>query len=217
MKKINAKNATKTLALLSQEKKDLSFDFNPVLTEKGTYRCECYLPLIEKLIVGIGEDKISSIDNLTKQTSKLIDDYLSTHPDYKLDNPFDGYEYEIEEDDFGFISLRMSQKENERQNELFEERVNRLSLFGEKVVDDFKYRFGKNYQPFIMIINREMIGENATEKEAMDYVSKWMIDKLPKHCVPFTCSLNDDLFIIVGASSKIVSAFDEATIDAKDA
>lgn len=71
------------------------------------YVCEIRLPLIEKTVIGIGDSKIDSIDNATKQASSLIDKYLSTNPNVTVENYFNGKEYVLEEDDNGYLSIHL--------------------------------------------------------------------------------------------------------------
>ena len=109
MKSINADKIIKTINWMVND------DYNDSLLEPirkdDLYVCEIRLPLIEKTVIGIGDSKIDSIDNATKQASTLIDEYLSANPNVTVENYFNGKEYVLEEDDNGYLSIHLK-KEN---------------------------------------------------------------------------------------------------------
>ena len=110
MKQIEAKEVIKTLNWIAQADEDGRSVLEPALNKKGIYECAVRLPLIEKTVIGIGDCKLESIDNATKQSSKLIDQYVEENPDCKVDNVFGDSKYILEEDDNGYLCIRLIQE-----------------------------------------------------------------------------------------------------------
>ncbi len=110
MKRIDAKEVIKTLNWISQSDEDGQAVLEPKLNGKGTYECIVHLPLIEKTVIGIGDTKLESIDNASKESSKLIDKYLEDNPDSAVKNAFGESEYVLEEDEKGYLCIRMIQE-----------------------------------------------------------------------------------------------------------
>ncbi|MBQ9265727.1 MAG: hypothetical protein IJ186_01470 [Bacilli bacterium] len=99
MKSIDAKEVIKTLNRITQADVDAQPILEPKKNENGIYKCVVYLPLIDKTVIGIGDSKIESIDNATKQSSKLIDEYLEENPHYITNDFFGESSYILVEDD----------------------------------------------------------------------------------------------------------------------
>ena len=108
MKSISADKVIKTINWMVND------DYNDSLLESirkdDLYVCEIRLPLIEKTVIGIGDSKIDSIDNATKQASNLIDEYLSASPHVTVENYFNVKEYVLEEDDNGYLSIHLKKR-----------------------------------------------------------------------------------------------------------
>ena len=111
MKTIEAKNVIKTLNWIAQADGDDESVLEPKINQKGFYECVVHLPLIEKTVIGLGDTKLESIENTTKETSKLIDQYLEEHSETKLKNVFDSSRYILEEDDEGCLYIHFMKKE----------------------------------------------------------------------------------------------------------
>ena len=107
MKQIEAKEIIKTLNWIAQSPADGQSVLEPKLNKKGIYECTIHLPLIEKTVIGIGKDKLESIDNATKQSSKLIDEYLEENSEYEIKKVFFGSRYILEEDDNGCLCIHL--------------------------------------------------------------------------------------------------------------
>ena len=56
-------------------------------------------------MIGIGETKIESIDNASKQSSKLIDSYMKEHPKIVINESLSEDKYILKEDDKGYLSI----------------------------------------------------------------------------------------------------------------
>lgn len=110
MKQIEAKEVIKTLNWIAQADEDGQSVLEPTLNKKGIYECVVHLPLIEKTVIGIGDYKLESIDNATKQSSKLIDEYLQENPDTVIKDVFDGDRYILQEDDNGYLYIHLMQE-----------------------------------------------------------------------------------------------------------
>ena len=110
MKRIEANKVIKTLNWIAQVDEDGQSVLEPKLNKKGIYECEIHLPIIEKTVIGLGDDKLESIDNATQQTSNLIDEYLEEHPDAEVRNIFGGQRYVLEEDDSGYLCIHLIQE-----------------------------------------------------------------------------------------------------------
>ena len=108
MKMINAKEVIKTLNWIAQVDEDGQSILEPILNDKRIYECQIDLPLIEKTVVGLGISKIASIDNATRQASRLIDEYLENDKSIVVKDYFKGNDYILEEDDNGFLYLYLS-------------------------------------------------------------------------------------------------------------
>ena len=109
MKRIEANKIIKTLNWIAQADEDGQSVLEPKLNKKGIYECEIHLPLIEKTVIGLGDDKLESIDNATQQTSKLIDEYLEDYPETTIRNIFGDQRYVLEEDDGGYLCILLIQ------------------------------------------------------------------------------------------------------------
>ena len=112
MKRIEASKIIKTLNWIAQIDEDGQSVLEPKLNKKGIYECEIHLPLIEKTVIGLGDDKLDSIDNATKQTSKLIDEYLEEYPETVIRNVFGDQRYVLEEDDGGCLCIHLTKEKN---------------------------------------------------------------------------------------------------------
>lgn len=110
MKQIEANEVIKTLDWIAQTGEGCQPVLEPTLVKEGIYECLIYLPLVEKTVIGIGGYKLESIDNATKQSSKLIDDYLKKNPDYELKSSFSGPRCILREDDNGYLSIHFIQE-----------------------------------------------------------------------------------------------------------
>ena len=107
MKRIEANKVIKTLNWIAQADEDGQSVLEPKLNKKGIYECEIRLPLIEKTVIGLGDDKLESIDNATQQTSNLIDEYLDEYPKTEIRNVFGNQRYVLEEDDSGYLCIHL--------------------------------------------------------------------------------------------------------------
>lgn len=110
MKKIDAHYLLKTMSWVCKKCDCKSHDLEPKLNKHGFYECKIYLPILDKIVVGLGETKIDSIDNVTKQSSLLIDEYLQNNPDVLFENEFKNKPYILEEDDSGNLVLCITKK-----------------------------------------------------------------------------------------------------------
>lgn len=110
MKQIEAKEIIKTLNWIAQADEDSQSVLEPKRNKNGIYECLVYLPLIEKTVIGIGDCKLESIDNATKQSSKLIEEYLEENPYYEIKNLFGDSRYVLEEDDNGYLCIHLMQE-----------------------------------------------------------------------------------------------------------
>jgi hypothetical protein len=110
MKQIEAKEVIKTLNWIAQADEDGQSVLEPKRNRNGIYECLVRLPLIEKTVIGIGDHKLESIDNATKQTSKLIDEYLEENPDCEVKNMFGNSRYVLEEDDNECLYIHLMQE-----------------------------------------------------------------------------------------------------------
>ena len=110
MKQIEAEEVIKTLNWIAQADEEGQSVLEPIRNRNGIYECLVHLPLIEKTVIGIGDYKLESIDNATKQSSKLIDEYLEENPDCEVKNTFGDSRYVLEEDDNGYLCIRLMQE-----------------------------------------------------------------------------------------------------------
>lgn len=110
MKQIEAKEVIKTLNWIAQADEDGQSVLEPKRNRNGIYECLVHLPLIEKTVIGIGDYKLESIDNATKQSSKLIDEYLEENPNCEVKNMFGDSRYVLEEDDNGYLCIHLMQE-----------------------------------------------------------------------------------------------------------
>lgn len=110
MKQIEAKEVIKTLNWIAQADEDDQSVLEPMLNKKGIYECVIHLPLIEKTVIGVGDCKLESIDNATKQSSKLIDIYLEEHPKLEIRDAFANSRYVLEEDEKGYLCIHLMQE-----------------------------------------------------------------------------------------------------------
>ena len=110
MKRIEANKVVKTLNWIAQADEDGQSILEPKFNENGIYECEIYLPLIEKTVIGLGNNKLESIDNATQQASNLIDEYLEIYPEHNIRNVFGHQKYILEEDDHGYLCIHLIQE-----------------------------------------------------------------------------------------------------------
>lgn len=107
MKQIDAKDVIKIINWISQSDEDGQTVLEPTLTDRGAYTCAIHLPLLQKTVVGIGNTKLESIDNATKESSKLIDEYLKCNPEFEAKELIKGH-YILEEEN-GCLCIRLKQ------------------------------------------------------------------------------------------------------------
>lgn len=110
MKTIDASNIVKTMNFKCAVSSDEVNSIVTIRDRNGIYRSECYLPLIDKTIIGIGNSSIEAVDNTYLKASAIIDEYLEDHPDL-IDKEFlEDSNYVLEEDEYGFLSLEVINK-----------------------------------------------------------------------------------------------------------
>ena len=109
MKRIEANKILKTFNWIWHADKEYKTVLEPILNEDNIYEFEIHLPLINKTVIGLGDDKMESIDNATQQASNLIDEYVEKHPEAPAINGFGDWRYVLEEDDGGHLRLYISQ------------------------------------------------------------------------------------------------------------
>ena len=107
MKKIEANKVVKTLTWIAWNDEHDQTVLEPRLNKRGIYECEIHLPIINKVVIGLGDDKLESIDNATHQASNLIDEYLEENPKTAIDSSFDSEKYVLEEDDSGYLCIHV--------------------------------------------------------------------------------------------------------------
>jgi len=112
MKQIEATDVIKTLNWIAQAEETNKNVLEPTLNKNGIYECCVELPLIKKTVIGVGDLKIEAIDNLAKESSKLIDEYLKKNPSYDFKTPFKNLRYVLMEDDNGYLTIHLKKKEN---------------------------------------------------------------------------------------------------------
>lgn len=109
MKTIDASNIVKTLNFKCALSKDGYTSIETARDENGIYRCECYLPIINKTIIGIGDSSIEAVDNAYTKASAIIDEYLTDHPGLIDKEDLEDSRFILEEDEHGFLSLEVIQ------------------------------------------------------------------------------------------------------------
>ena len=110
MKQIDATEVIKTLNWISQLDEEGQTVLEPKLNGKGVYECIVHLPLIEKTVIGIGDTKLESIDNVAKESSKLINGFLDDNPELIVKNALGESQDVLEEDENGYLCIRMIQE-----------------------------------------------------------------------------------------------------------
>ena len=111
MKQIDAKEVVKTLNWIAQADEDGQSVLEPKRNRNGIYECLVHLTKNEKTVIGIGDCKLESIDNATKQSSLLIDKYIEENPNYETKDLFGGSRYVLDENDNGHLCIHLVKKE----------------------------------------------------------------------------------------------------------
>lgn len=113
MREIKANNIIKTLNWIIQTNDEEPFILEPVKGDEGLYRCVIHLSLVDKTIIGLGKDKLESIDNATSQSSIQISNYVENHPDVVIEELLNTNDYILQEDDEVNLSIhKIKRREN---------------------------------------------------------------------------------------------------------
>lgn len=109
MKRIKANRIMKTLRFISKAGGGVVPVLEAKLNNNNLYECVIYLPLINKTVIGLGDDKLDSVDNATKKTEFLIDEYLKENPCFFWEFHSDS-DYVLEEDNDGNLCMHLLKK-----------------------------------------------------------------------------------------------------------
>lgn len=114
MRQIDAKNLMRCVEWIESHDKNAQFILEPRINKEGLYESITFLPLIEKTVIGIGNNKLDSIDNVANEAVRLIDEYVKDHPEEEIKNQDflkDCVEI-LKEDDNGNLSIYCGPKQN---------------------------------------------------------------------------------------------------------
>lgn len=145
--------------------------------DDGKWKCEIELPLINKTIKSISSTEVNAMKNACDRASRLIEDYMSKHPELVIHNMFKGQEYIFEEDEYGrFVSAGLSHRARKK-NITDLEKMNSDSI---KIVQEMVKKLTKVYKTdknlFVQVIDQSMYDDEKTIPQILNET----VDKLEK-------------------------------------
>ena len=172
--------------------------------EDGRWRCEINLPLICDKIVSTSKTEVGAIKNASDKAARVINQYMNSHPELSIQNPYKGKNYIFEEDDYGrYKSAHLSNLERKRMANHFEN-ANSSSI---KIIQNAIKRIAKLYGTsdnlLIQVLDQSLFDD---DKPICQILNEYVDQTEIKFNTTSTSAFYDkDIgkFILIGFSSPI--------------
>ena len=201
MKRIEVKEIVMLVNWISQVDEKLADEiFSPKKNEEGDWISEVRLPLIDKTVIGLGQDKLVSIKNMAVKASQLIKEYMKEHPKIKVKDLFGADCYDLVEDDDGYISIEISKKEIKKQELIETEIFTKMQGFGKSIIDEFEEKLG-TYGDLYLSVKSVDLFEKGLSEDQMIRISSDSI-KHNKGMTKSTSFIKNGLVVTIGLTKE---------------
>lgn len=179
-------------------------EFKTIMADQlpnGMWACEIELPLVNEKVKALSSDQIKAMVNVAEKATKLIQDYLKSNPDVKWPPLSKFRHYEIEIDEFGFVTAGRNseyrKKDSERMLMIEQESIKAVK----KAVSRIKRLNGSDKDLFIQVIDRSLFDKDATNDEIFRKIFDTMYDQHNIYIHTMFCDNDSNHITVVGFTS----------------
>lgn len=203
MKRIEVKEIVTVVNWVSQVDEELADEIlSPKKNKDGDWTSEVKLPLINKTVIGLGKDKLESIKNMAIKASQLIEEYTKEHPEIKVKDLFGADCYDLIEDNDGYVSIEISNKERKKQGLIDMEIFTKMQDFGKSVLDEFEEKLGKYGDLFLSVQSVSLFDKELTEDQIIKITHDSIPDNPSAGVTKSTTFVKDGLVVTVGLTEE---------------
>ena len=151
-----------------------SVEANIVANQYDSYRwiCEIDLPLINKKVTSIAMSEVNAMVKTADKASKLIDEYMKSHPELVIENEFKNGHYEIIGDENGrFESLGLTSEARQREGKKMEKKMIQSMEVMKKAIAQLGRINGSTENLFIQVLDQSLFDDEMTIKEVLQKVN----------------------------------------------
>lgn len=148
-------------------------DFNIEAVKYDCYRwiCEIELPLINKTVKSISEAEVNAMCNAADKASKLIDEYIKSHREMRIENIYKNDHWIIcGNEDGTFHSLKQNRIGNEKRTKEFKNETMNSLEETKKAINIIANALGSKENLFIQVIDQSLFSEKLTIGEILQLV-----------------------------------------------
>ena len=186
-----AKNPNKKYAAIQHNKK-----------VDGTFECIISIPLPKVELHNFGKDLAKLVFDSSNDIVKTIEDYVSKHPEERIENKYKNKHLVIIPDEDG--SDYTISMDEELANKIFEENQKLFKEVKEElksIVDKVKQIKGSSKLFYIHIVDKRHISDYQDNKKLMENVKKWIGKQHDYPCSNRSIIIDDDSVIAFGLPS----------------
>lgn len=179
-------------------------EFESVIAEQmpnGKWLCGIELCLINQTIKSVASTEINAMLNTADKATKVIQNYLKNHPEVKWVPLSKFRHWEINTDEYGFVSLNQNsdyrKKTGEKMKMIHAETIKAVN----KAIARIEKLNGTDKDVFIQVIDRSFFKEGATNDEIYKKLFDTMYDEHNIFLSTIACDNNNNHIIMVGYTS----------------
>lgn len=162
----------------------------------GKWKCEIELPLINQTVKSISATQVNAMKNASDKAAKLINAYMSEHPELKIRNMFKGQEWIFTEDENGrFKCAGRSPRMRAREGKQLQFIMTESSKAMEKAILRIKKVNGSVKNLFVQAIDKSFFKENDSIEDmqrkirnkmlgdSSDWYISWISTSIVENCI----------------------------------
>ena len=161
--------------------------------------CEIHLPLINEIAKSISTKEVNAMINASEKAAKLINEYMKSHPELKINIKFICEPWEIESYESGnFVSIGMKRAWIRKQFKEIEKVEKAPFKSIEKTIKNLAEINGTSKNLFVQILSRSLFDKNKSIEEIMCEVDDKIICSYRVDNLSVSYNDNDDCIIAMG-------------------
>ena len=164
----------------------------------GKWKCEIDLPLIEKKITSVSTSQINAMKNASDRAAKLINKYMDDHPELQIKNMFKGKEWIFQEDRFGGVSCRLSQRARQSMDRTIERIASNSGDIVYKSIKRIEKATNTKNNIFIHAVDRKLLNDCEDNYEIAHKITEMFKQFYGVQIVGISWTFRDDYLIVVG-------------------
>ena len=156
-------------------------DYELIAEQYDCYRwiCEIELPLINKTVKAISEKEVNAMLNASNKAAKLIEEYMESHPDKRINNPYKNAHWVVETNEDGkWLCTRINRagirKMNRQDVNRFKYISNTINKATKKILKKLNIEDGF----YVKVIDRSLFSDDLT---ILDILEKTVEDVKKEH------------------------------------